>query len=410
MKVIVCPHELVIGGSPINAIDLAAAVGEFGHEAIIYAPPGPLIDYIASKGLRYFPAKTARYRPALNNILALASLARSEKAQIVHAYEWPACLDAVLGPGILCGCQIISTVLSMGLDPILPRITAMIVGTEELASEARTRQLGPVSLMEPPIDTDRDSPVVRGDEFRRQHGVAPQQPLIVTVSRLAIDLKLDALMDAIAAAHILAKTWPVRLIIVGEGKAGSSLRARAATVNEHHRREVVTFAGASLDPRPAYAAADIVVGMGMSSLRALSHEKPVVVQGEKGFNAPFDADHEPFFLRHGFYGIGDGSPGGPRLAEHLSRLLSSPEQRALIGRRGRQIVVERFSLRAAARRLAEIYETTAARRVSRSALLPDALRSGWLAACTEIKDHLPSIKRARSEAQEQRLQTVGESF
>jgi len=36
MRVLVYPHELAIGGSQINAIDLAAEIRTLGHEAIVY--------------------------------------------------------------------------------------------------------------------------------------------------------------------------------------------------------------------------------------------------------------------------------------------------------------------------------------------------------------------------------------
>jgi glycosyltransferase involved in cell wall biosynthesis len=384
MKVVVYPHQLIIGGSPINAIDLAAAIGELGHEVIVYALPGPLEDYIAAKGLRYVPAHRFCYRFGLSHIVQLAALVRKEKIDLVHAYEWPPCLDAFFGPGLLFEVPIVCTVLSMSVMPIVPRVLPLIMGTEELAEAARATQEGNVHVLEPPIDTVGDSPANEGSGFRAIYGMARDEFLIVTVSRLAKDLKLDALNDAIDAIDHLAFSWRVRLIIVGDGQAAPELRARGAAVNQRHNREVVTLTGAALDPRPAYAAADIVVGMGSSALRALAHGKPLVVQGERGFNAPFDADHESLFFRQGFYGMGDGTPGGPRLAEHLAVLLADPGRRAALGARGREVVVSRYSLRAAAAQLVCIYRDAIAGRLSRRAMLPDAARSAWLRARAEL--------------------------
>ena len=385
MKVVVYPHQLVIGGSPINAIDLAAAIGELGHEVIVYALPGPLEEYIVAKGLRYVPAHRRCYRLGVSHILQLAALVRKEKIDIVHAYEWPPCLDSFLGPGLLFGVPIVCTVLSMSVMPIVPRVLPLIMGTEELAEAARATRRGNVSVMEPPIDTEADSPANEGASFRKTHGIAPDEPLVVIVSRLAVDLKLDALHDAIDAIDYLATCRRLRLIIVGDGEAAPQVRARAAAVNQRHKREVVSLVGAVLDPRSAYAAADIVVGMGSSALRALAHGKPVVVQGERGFNAPFDALHEPLFFRRGFYGVGDGTPGGPRLAEHLAALLADPARRAELGARGREVIVSRYSLRAAAAQLLRIYQEAIAGRLSRSAMLPDAARSAWLRARAELR-------------------------
>ncbi|MGZ8892837.1 MAG: glycosyltransferase [Halobacteriota archaeon] len=410
MKIIVFPNELTIGGSAINAIDLASAIGDIGHEAIVYALPGPLQDYIATKGLRFVPARSFRYRPAPNRIAELAALVRKEKADLVHAYEWPSCLDAFFGAGLLFGVPIVCTVLSMSVPPIIPRMLPLIMGTEELAEAAQATHRGAVVVMEPPIDTERDSPKNDGTNFRAAQGITRGEFLVVTVSRLSITLKLDALVDAINAVDQLAASWPVRLVIVGDGQAARQLHARATAVNQHHNREVVTLTGALLDPRPAYAAADIVVGMGSSALRALAHGKPVIVQGEQGFNAPFDEYHEQMFFRQGFYGIGDNTPGGPRLAEHLAALLAEPTKRAILGARGREIVVRRYSLCSAVARLLCLYEDAIAGRMPRRALLLDAARSAWLAAGIEVRNHLPSNKRILAELEQRKLTAISSNY
>ena len=403
MKIVVHPHELIIGGSPINAIDLAAAVRDLGHEVIVYAVHGPLEDYIATKGLRYVAAPRFRYRPAVSHIAQLAHLVYKERVDLVHAYEWPPCLDAFLGASLLFGVPTLCTVLSMSVMSVVPRVVPLIMGSEELVQAARATHTASVSLIEPPIDTDRDNPANNGGAFRATHGIGPDEFLVVTVSRLAIDLKLDALVDAIDAADVLAKNWPVRLVVVGDGEAALQLSARAAAVNARHRRKVIVLAGAMLDPRPAYGAADIVIGMGGSALRALAHGKPLVVQGEKGFSLPFDEDHESLFFRQGFYGVGVGTPGGPRLAEQLAFLLSDPVRRTALGKRGRALAVGRYSLRVAATKLVRIYEEAIAGRPPRLASLPDAARSSWLAAGIEFRNHLPSLKRARADAELRKL-------
>ena len=384
MKIVVYPHQLDIGGSQINAIDLGAAVRDLGHEVIIYGLPGALESYIATKKLRYVPAHRFAYRCGVSHIAQLTRLVRREKIDVVHAYEWPPSLDAFFGPGLLLRVPVVCTILSMSVMDIVPRVLPLIMGTEALAEEARLTQRGAVSVMEPPIDTEGDTPANDGREFRLIHGIAREELLVVTVSRLSIDLKLDALVDAIEAAGHLASSWPVRLVLVGDGEAAAQLRARAAAVNERCGREVVIFAGAMLDPRPAYAAADIVVGMGGSAIRAMAHGKPVVVQGERGFNAPFDPDHEAFFFQNGFYGWGDGGPGGARLAEYIAGLLAHPEERAFLGARGRETAVRRYSLQAAAAWLVCRYQEAIDCRPRRRSMLRDAARSAALRFEAEV--------------------------
>jgi hypothetical protein len=115
-----------------------------------------------------------------------------------------------------------------------------------------------------------------------------------------------------------------------------------------------------LDPRPAYKAADVVVGMGTSAARALAFSRPVVVVGERGYCRTFTPDSGAQLIGAGFYGVGP-APGEPPLAEQLHALLGSPARRAALGRWARPLIVERFGVRRVAARLATIYGETIAR-------------------------------------------------
>ena len=226
MKIAVSPHDLIIGGSVINAIDLAAEVASLGHEVLVDARPGPLQPYITEeKGLRR-PRSDMRHRLVPTRIWQLARLARREQLDVIHAYQWPPCLDAYYGAHLFGRIPVVCTVLSMAVTPIIPSTVRLLVGTRQLADESRLTFPGWVGVMEPPIDTVRDNPANDGRGFRAEHGVGNDEFLIVSVSRLAVELKLDALVDAIDAVAASPETHPVRLVIVGDGPAGADLRHR----------------------------------------------------------------------------------------------------------------------------------------------------------------------------------------
>ena len=105
MKLLVAPHDLAIGGSQINAIDLAAGAADAGHDVVVYGVEGPLVDYIAARGLEYVPARPLRYRPAPSRIAQLATLARRRRLDLIHAYEWPPCLEAYYGAHLAAACR-----------------------------------------------------------------------------------------------------------------------------------------------------------------------------------------------------------------------------------------------------------------------------------------------------------------
>ena len=101
--------------------------------------------------------------------------------------------------------------------------------------------------------------------------------------------------------------------------------------------------------------------MGGSSLRALAFGKPLVVQGEYGFWRTLTPESAALFGTQGWFGVGDGSDGVPRLTAALADLLQSPEDRARLGAYGRDLVVSEYSLTGAAGELEEWYEHLLAR-------------------------------------------------
>ncbi|HEX4703504.1 MAG TPA: glycosyltransferase, partial [Pseudonocardiaceae bacterium] len=259
-----------------------------------------------------------------------------------------------------------------------PRPIPLLVGTEQLQYAARDAGYPRVNLMEPPVDTDADQPGSGGAaEFRARYAPA-RLPLAVMVCRLVPDLKRESLLSACTVAGELAAAGtPVQLVIVGDGPVRAELAARAAAVNERAGRPLVVLAGELADPRPAYDAADVVLGMGGSALRAMAFGKPLIVVGERGFSELLTPETGPMFLRDGWYGLGPGSLGagvtGIRLA--ATRLLGDPALRAELGRYGRELVLTRFSLRAAAETQEEEYRHAVANSVPRRRLAGDATRS-----------------------------------
>ena len=406
MRLLVAPHDLQIGGSQLNAIDLAAGAAAAGHDVLVYGVPGPLVERIEALGLEFFPARRFEWRPAPSRVAELAALARRRRLDLIHAYEWPPCLDAYYGAHLVQRVPLLCTVLSMSVSPLVPRSLPLIMGTEALGDEARRTHRGPVWVLEPPIDVEADHPEIDGSAFRAACGVDDRALLVVTVSRLAIDLKLDALVQAIDAVDQLAGRLPLRLVLVGDGPAAAALERRAAEVNRRWGREVVRLAGPLPDPRAAYAASDVVVGMGSSALRAMSMARPVVVQGEGGFSKPVEPETMPYFLQHGFWGQAEEGWTVTRLADQLAGLLADRQLRLRLGSFGRQTVDERYSLQRALVRQLDIYDEVLGH--ARRASAADAATVTRRAVHLEIQNHDPRRKQARRRREQALLAAAGQ--
>jgi glycosyltransferase involved in cell wall biosynthesis len=372
MKIIVYPHAMEIGGSQLNAVQLAGAVRDRGHEVIVVAEPGPLVDTVRGLGLEYVPIPERRRRPSAGVAGLLTRLVRERSVDVVHGYEWPPAVEAFYGPRLRLGTPVVATVMSSSVVPFFPRPIPLLVGTEQLQYAARAAGHHRVNLMEPPVDTDADTPGIGGADFRARYD--PSLPLAVMVCRLVPVLKRESLLTACTAiGELAAAGTPMQLVIVGDGPVRSELAAQAAAVNARAGRTLIVLTGELADPRPAYDAADLVLGMGGSALRAMAFGKPLIVVGERGFSELLTPDTGPTFLRDGWYGLGGTGAVGMRAA--IARLMDDPALRARLGEYGRQLVLTRFSLRTAAETQEDEYRQAIHDRVPRRQLAGDAARS-----------------------------------
>ena len=372
MKIVVYPHLMEIGGSQLNAVELAARTARAGHEVVVFAPDGELVDRVRELGLEHHRAPVGGSWPTRRTMAELLALVRHRDVDLVHGYEWGPAVELAYGPHLLLGTPMVVTVLSMDVPGFLPTHVPLVVGTGELADEARVRH-DEVHLMEPPIDDAANAPGDPGTA-RRRFGVAEDDLLLAVVCRLTADLqKVEGVLGAIDTVGRLARDRSVRLLVAGDGPGLPAVRAAARAVNAATGRETVLVLGALLDPRPAYEAADVVLGMGSSALKGMAFAKPLVVQGAEGFWELLTPQSVELFLRQGWYGHGSGS-GDEALTRALRPVLDDASLRVSLGQFGRRLVAERFSLDAAAERLEALYRITAAARLGTPA------RVGRLAA------------------------------
>lgn len=176
MRVVVYPHMLSIGGSQLNAVELAAAVRDRGHSVTVFGDDGPLVGYVRELGLPFVPIPRYRFRPSVAISEALRDLCRRERIDVVHASEWPPCIEAFSGPHLRDGVAMTCTLMSMSVAPFLPPSVPLTVGTHEIAEGTRRDRSGPVRVLEPPVDTVANHPGIDATEFRTRLGLDGHPP------------------------------------------------------------------------------------------------------------------------------------------------------------------------------------------------------------------------------------------
>ena len=352
---------LALGGCPINALDLSRTLRRRGHRIAVFAVDEKvkvsLLPYAERAGFDVTLLPSRSGGPA--RALQIHRFAQAQSADVIHVFgPW-------LGPPAWAAAALdarrTATVTNWTMENVdyIPAGMPMIVGTRGLQREAEATHRGPVPLMEPPVDLDADHPDPEaGGEFRRQHGFREDEILAVTISRLDSDLKAEGIgyaIDAVARLDLPA----LRLVIVGDGNAFDILERHAAAVNASLGRQAVLLTGSMIDPRAAYDAADLMLGMGGSAIRSLAHGKPLIVLGLNGFARTFAPASIGYFYDAGFFGE-EGAPDPvTHLADEITALLPAATRQQL-GTFGLAEVRQRFGLEAGADKLETIYRSALA--------------------------------------------------
>lgn len=378
MRVLVHLNSLELGGTQLNAVDFAVAARAHGVESILLGERGTLtpspnlVDYAGERGVAvevYEPVGGMR-----GHATQLADLVERLRVDLIHVYGmWGAARPVFWGPARFGRTPWVQTVYEMSVTPVVLRHMPLIVGTGYLLDEHADRP-GRTVLVSPPVDLGRDSPTAVGLPDLRREADLGAGPLLTIVSRLDSNMKAFSIGVAIDAMGRLGATGAT-LVIVGGGDAEDALRERAGRVNAALGRDAVRMLGPMIDPRPAYAAADVMLGMGGSAARSLAFGKPLVVQGEAGWSQTFDPASADALARSSYWSPDAIDDPVGALEGAVSALLADPARRSELGAFGRDFAVTRFGLPAMTERLCDVYET-AARSYGVADWLADVPREG----------------------------------
>ena len=385
MKAVVTIDNLVLGGSVITAIELAAAVrDQYGWDIVIHAAPGPLEALIRDRGLRLLPAPENPSMGFTRHIRALRALCRAEEPDLVHAWGPKPVFTAFVAAYLAERIPTLGSICGMFVPPQLPPAIPISFVTPGLVRRARSRD-GINFLQEAPINFAQDDPMhVDEAAFRAEHGLDESRLQLVIVTRLDYAMKRESVLRSVDAVRQLGSRLAVDLVVVGDGDARDDIEAAAAKANAELGREAVRLLGAMDDPRGAYAAADVVVGMGTSVVRGMAFNKPVIVVGEDGYSETFRPETSEALGDSGFYGFGDGDPDNAELCRRIEELVTNDAMRHSLAESSRALVVARFDLDVIGGALGEWYDKVVATPVDRS---PAVLARAATAAATEFYYH-----------------------
>ena len=229
------------------------------------------------------------------------------------------------------------------------RSAALIATTETYAATSRALWHSPrIAVIPNPVDPARFSPGIKGGPIRERHGLG-DRPVALFVGRLTHHKGVD---DFIKAARFTPPD--VVHLIVGGGPHRAAFERLAADLQVTDK---VVFAGKVdyQDLPKYYAAATVGVlpstsrleAFGIAALEAMATGKPVVLSRMPGMQEVIQ-DGETGLL---------AEPMDPQdLGAKIARITSDPALAAAMGKRGRERILERFTLTHVVDALEQVYQ------------------------------------------------------
>ena len=217
-------------------------------------------------------------------------------------------------------------------------------------------------------------------ELKSRFGIEPQETVIGVVSKLWKGKGHEILIDAIA--RLLERGYSIKLLIVGEGYLEGRLKEK---VKHLGMERVVVFTGFWSNVPEVTAILDISAlpsfyeGMGRVVLEAMAAGKPVVASRVGGLTELVEDQVTGYLI----------PPGDvDALVKRLEALITNPDLRKEMGRRGSQRVGEKYSAETMVKKIHEVYGKLLAREGAGSIEDPDELE---LADGSGLERQIPKI-------------------
>lgn len=312
---------------------------------------GWLSDHLKKIGVDYLVIKNKR---ALDPIFLakLVGLIKREKIDLVHAHEF---LMNVYGSvaAKIASVPMIGTIHGKGYftdkkSRILAYKLAMLLCSQMIAvsedlrkyftKELKLTNTSKIVTIYNGIDLNKYTVNNSHRNIHNKPGISPNTLIAGIVGSLFVVKGIPYLLEAIK--KVITYFPNFRLLIVGEGDQESILKKKVVSLG---LQNIVNFLGFRNDIPEVLNLFDIYIcsssseGLSLSILEAMAMEKPVIAT-EVGGN--------PELIVHGKNGYLVPPRDPEKLAEKILVLLKNKNLREQMGKMGRKIVEEKFSIKA----------------------------------------------------------------
>jgi len=332
-------------GGALQVYYLIHGSARLGLRNLLICPEGSRIQAAVRDLAHVLPV---RYRGELDPRLGIATIAaiRRHRPDLVHVHSrrgadwWGGAAARRTGVPAIISRRVDNpepSRLGRGKYRLFDRVISISQGIRQMLVNAGV-PAAKIVCVPSGIPVDAEPAACDRSEFLAAFGLPPDAFTVAVVAQLIPRKGHRFLIQALPA--ILSHCPTTRLLFFGRGPAEADLRRSCAAAGLSDR---VRFAGFRPDVQRFLPCIDVIAhpatmeGLGIALLEAAAARRPLVAAAVGGI---------PEIVLDGETGL-LVPPGEPQaLAAAVIRLLSDPDLRARLGRRGRELVQQRFSIRA----------------------------------------------------------------
>lgn len=354
-KILMALMGLEIGGAETHVVELSKELQRRGYEVIVVSNGGVYERELVEAGVRchHAPLHKRSLGAMLRSLIALRRIIREEKPDVVHAHARI--------PAFLCGILhrfmhfpfVTSAHWVFYVNGLLKKITnwgeRTVAVSDDIREYLKENYGVPhehIRVTINGIDTKKFSPEVSGERVLREVGFSADRPTVSYVSRMDESRALVARHLVQIAPQLRAAIPGVQILIAGGGDVFDEIKTQADAQNAAAGENYIVMTGARTDINEIVAAGDVFVGVSRAALEAMAAEKATIVAGNEGYIGLFGKEKLALAQESNFCCRGCESASPELLLKDLIFALNdlSAEQRAELGRYGREVIGEYYSV------------------------------------------------------------------
>ena len=388
MAVLIAVPTLDVGAADAGAVELVRILSAAGHRVTVVSHAGRLVADITAVGGEFVPLDVSSNNPIvmLRNAVTLIRLARDRDCNVIHALGRAGAWSAFIAARVR-GIPFVTSwykgfreqnFLKRWYNSIMARGDRVLASSEQIAQLINDRYgttWDKIAVVPCGVDLDRFNPdgVTREriEAMRTAWGVKRDTKVILITGRILRRKGHHVVVKAVRRLKDMGLK-DFLCVFVGEDRGRTRYTGELwDMVLTTGTMDVIRMAAPVSDMPAAYAAASVVVsaavqpeGVQRAILEAQAMARPVIVSDfAAGADVVLTAPAVPESRIAGFrFATSDDAA----LAATLLRLFSMPEQnRATIGRRGRDWVLGHFNAEVIAEQTLRLYGEIAGLAASR---------------------------------------------